>query len=78
MIIGKVGSKGELFPPKSIREQLGLQSGQKIVYRILNGRLVVEKYIELDEILSKTSKTEISFDEIKKDRDTLSEELANR
>ncbi|MHA1111512.1 MAG: AbrB/MazE/SpoVT family DNA-binding domain-containing protein [Promethearchaeota archaeon] len=78
MIVGKVGSKGELFPPKSIREQLGLKTGQKVVYRVLNGRMIVEKYIELDEILSKSSKIKISFDEIKKDRKAKSEELAKR
>ncbi len=78
MITGIVGSKGELFPPKSIREQLGLKKGQKIIYRVLNGRLIVEKYIELEEILSKSSKIEISFDEIKKDRKKLSEEISNR
>ncbi|TFG17457.1 MAG: hypothetical protein EU530_10565 [Promethearchaeota archaeon] len=78
MITGIVGSKGELFPPKSIREKMGLKKGQKIVYRVLNGRLIVEKYIELEEILSKSAKMEISFDELKKDREELSEEISNR
>jgi bifunctional DNA-binding transcriptional regulator/antitoxin component of YhaV-PrlF toxin-antitoxin module len=78
MITGKVGSKGELFPPKSIREQMGLKKGQKVVYRVLNGRMIVEKYLELDEILAKSPKIEISFDEIKKDRKELSEEITNR
>ena len=78
MITGIVGSKGELFPPKSIREKMGLKKGQKVVYRVLNGRLIVEKYVELEEILSKTAKIEISFDDVKKDRDKLSEEISNR
>ena len=78
MITGIVGSKGELFPPKSIREQLGLKKGQKIIYRVLNGRLIIEKYVELEEILSKSAKIEISFDEMKKDREELSEEISNR
>jgi len=78
MITGKVGSKGELFPPKSIREQMGLIKGQKIVYHVFNGRLIIEKYIELEEILAKSSKIEISFDEVKKDRKAMSEEISNR
>ena len=78
MITGIVGSKGELFPPKSIREKLGLKKGQKIIYRVLNGRLIIEKYIELEEILSKSAKVEISFNETKKDREELSEEISSR
>jgi hypothetical protein len=57
---------------------MGLKKGQKIIYRVLNDRLIVEKYIELEEILSKSPKIEISFDDIKKDRKALSEEISNR
>mgnify|MGYP003884868031 CR=1 FL=1 len=39
---GRVGSKGELFPPKEIREKLGLRPHTKVVYRVEGGKLVVE------------------------------------
>lgn len=73
---GKVGSKGELFPPKEIREQIKLTPGQTIIYRVLNGRLVVERIQTPAEILEKPSKIIISFEEIKKDRIRLSEEVS--
>lgn len=76
MYKGKVGSKGELFPPKEIREQINLKAGQAIIYRILNGRLIVERILTPEEILEKPSKTIISLDEIKKDRGRLSEEAS--
>jgi len=74
MVIGKVGSKGELFPPKHIREQLGLKSGQKVVFRINNGVLIIEKVLSVDEILQKPKKAVISIEEIKQDRFKLSED----
>jgi bifunctional DNA-binding transcriptional regulator/antitoxin component of YhaV-PrlF toxin-antitoxin module len=76
MYKGKVGSKGELFPPKEIREQINLKAGQSVVYRILNGRLIVERIQTLDEILEQPSKVIISFDEIKKERLKLSEDVS--
>jgi len=74
MVTGKVGSKGELFPPKEIREQLGLESGQEIEYRISNGTLIIEKILKPEEILAKPKKAIISFEELKKDRLNLSED----
>ena len=46
MITGRVGSQGEFFPPKSIMEQMGLKKGQEIIYRVLNERLIIEKFKE--------------------------------
>jgi bifunctional DNA-binding transcriptional regulator/antitoxin component of YhaV-PrlF toxin-antitoxin module len=74
MYKGKVGSKGELFPPKEIREQINLKAGQTITYRIVNGRLIVERILTPEEILEKPSKAIISLEEIKKNRLNLSED----
>ncbi|MFW9914169.1 MAG: AbrB/MazE/SpoVT family DNA-binding domain-containing protein [Candidatus Thorarchaeota archaeon] len=76
MYKGKVGSKGELFPPKELREQINLKAGQTIIYRIVNGRLIVEKILTPKEILEKPSKVIISLEEIKKDRLKLSEDFS--
>ncbi len=72
--IGVVGSKGELFPPKELREKIGLKVGQKVIYRDVNGRLVVEILPEAEEVLNRPSKVTVSFEEIKKDRQQLSHE----
>ena len=36
---GIVGKKGELFPPKEIRDMIGLKSGGEVIFRM---RLIVE------------------------------------
>ncbi len=37
-----VGKKGELFPPKKMRDELGLKSGSEVVFRVEKSRLIVE------------------------------------
>ena len=74
MSSGKVGSKGELFPPKDIREKMGLFPGQNIIYHVIQGRLIIEKILAPDEILKKQMKGKISLEEIKKNRLELSED----
>ena len=74
MSVGRVGSKGELFPPKELRLQSGLIEGQRVSYRVVNGRLVVERLLSPEEIFKKPSKVKVSFEEIKQDRLQLSED----
>ncbi|MCY3413141.1 MAG: AbrB/MazE/SpoVT family DNA-binding domain-containing protein [Candidatus Heimdallarchaeota archaeon] len=64
MSSGKVGSKGELFPPKSIRDSLGLESGDKVNYRIVQGKLIVEKIRPTEELLGKKGKIEVDPQEL--------------
>ncbi|MFW9915158.1 MAG: hypothetical protein ACFFGZ_06060 [Candidatus Thorarchaeota archaeon] len=72
---GKVGSKGELFPSKKIREAVGLSKDQRVKYSVINGRLIVERIPDPVELFSRPAKVIISREEIKKDRRQLSEEL---
>lgn len=76
MIKGKVGSKGELFPPKEIREQANLEIGHEVMYRVVHGVLMVERIYSPEEILKRPTKVKVTFEEIKKDRAKLSEELS--
>ena len=39
---GHVGSKGELYPPKKILEELGLKPGSRVLLKAESGRLIVE------------------------------------
>ena len=75
MSLGKVGSKGELFPPKELRLRIGLKEGQNVLYRVVSGRLVVEKLLEIEEIIAKPSKVTAPLNELKKDRLQLSEDV---
>ena len=68
----RVGSKGELFPPKEIREKLGLRACTKVIYKIESGRLVVEPIPSLKEVLQKKPVVEITLEEFYKFRRELS------
>jgi len=59
----RVGSKGELFPPKEIREKLGLRAHVKVIYKIEEGRLVVEPIPNLEDILKEPSSVEVTLEE---------------
>ena len=68
----RVGSKGELFPPKDIREKLGLHACTKVIYKIESGRLIVEVVPSLREVLKRKPVVEITLDEFQKFRRELS------
>jgi len=60
---GRVGSKGELFPPKDVREKLGLRPHTKVIFKVEGGRLVVEPIPSLEEVLEEPSPVEITLEE---------------
>jgi len=68
----RVGSKGELFPPKEVREKLGLRAHAKVIYKVEDGRLVVEPVPSLEEVLREPSSVEITHEEFHKHRKELS------
>lgn len=68
----RVGSKGELFPPKKMREKLGLNACTKVIYKIESGRLIVEPIPSLKEVLKKKPAVEITLEEFHKFRKELS------
>lgn len=68
----RVGSKGELFPPKEVREKLGLRAHAKVIYKIEEGRLVVEPVPSIEQILKETPSVEITLEEFHKLRKELS------
>ncbi|MEM2507112.1 MAG: AbrB/MazE/SpoVT family DNA-binding domain-containing protein [Nitrososphaeria archaeon] len=69
----RVGSKGELFPPKEIREKLGLKAHAKVIYKIEDGRLIVEPVPNLEEVLTEQPIIEIILQEFHKFRKELSQ-----
>jgi len=72
MAESRVGSKGELFPPKEMREKLGLRAHVKVIYKIEEGRLVVEPVPSLEEVLSEPASVEATLDELHEFRKELS------
>lgn len=70
----RVGSKGELFPSKEIREKLGLKPHTRVIYRVVDGRLVIEPVPDLKDLLCEPPELEITQDDLEKDRRKLSRE----
>jgi AbrB family looped-hinge helix DNA binding protein len=72
MQVSRVGSKGELFPPKEMRERLGLKACSKVIFKIESGRLIVEPVLTIKEVLERGTKVEITLEEFYRDRKELS------
>lgn len=72
MAESRVGSKGELFPPKKIREKLGLKPRSKVIYRIEEGKLIVEPIPTLEDVLKEPTLIEITLNEFRNFRRELS------
>jgi len=61
----KIGSKGEIIPPKEVRENLGLTKGQKIIMKVYSNRIIVQKIDSLEEVLNQPAETKISYHVLK-------------
>lgn len=68
----RVGSKDELFPPKEIREKLGLNAHTKVIYKIKNGKLIVEPMPNVEEILKEPPLAEVILQDFHQFRKELS------
>nr|MDO8117440.1 hypothetical protein [Candidatus Sigynarchaeota archaeon] len=73
--IGFVGSKGELYPPKKIKELLHLKPKTRVKYKVSpKGYLIVEIIHSLGDLLRKPSIARISIN----DTESLSEGMQER
>ena len=52
-----------MFLPKEIREKLGLRAHVKIIYKIEDGRLVVEPVPSLEDVLKEPPSVEVTLEE---------------
>lgn len=71
----RVGSKGELFPPKKIREKLGLKPHTKVIYRVEEGRLIVEPIPSIEDVLKESPFIEITLKDFHRFRRELSRKV---
>jgi len=71
----KVGSKGEIFPPKEIRNFLGLVPDQSIILSVVQDKLIIRKVASFQEILDQPAKVKISKQAWKKLKKEFNEEL---
>lgn len=68
----KVGSKGEIFPPKEIREKLGLHPGTEIDIKVEDRKLIVQPVLKVKDLLKEPAQVEITLEEFHKFRRELS------
>lgn len=73
-MILKIGSKGEIFPPKIIREKLGFEPNQPILLFVHQDQLIVRKIYSMEEILNVPPKTKISYHAWKQFKEELIED----
>jgi len=64
--VGIVGKKCDLYPPKEIRRLLGIKPGQKVVYKVENGKLIVEIIPSIEEAEKLPKFTETTIKEFEK------------
>jgi len=70
-----VGSKGELFPPKEIREKLGLHPHKRVIYKIEDDKLIVEPIPSIQEVFQEPSAIEITLQDFHKHRKEVSKKV---
>jgi AbrB family looped-hinge helix DNA binding protein len=68
----KVGSKGEIFPPKEMREKLGLRPGREIDFKVEDSKLIVRPIPRVRDLLKEPAQVEITAEEFHKFRRELS------
>jgi bifunctional DNA-binding transcriptional regulator/antitoxin component of YhaV-PrlF toxin-antitoxin module len=69
--IFKIGSKGELFPPKEIRDRLGLKPDQIVVASVIGNKMIVRKIVSPLETLKEPPRGKISVQALQQLRRTL-------
>ncbi len=71
----KIGSKGEIFPPKQVRERLGLVKDQSIILSVEGDKITIRKLESVESILQQPMKVVVSPSAMKELRHELSEDL---
>ncbi|MFQ6076955.1 MAG: AbrB/MazE/SpoVT family DNA-binding domain-containing protein [Candidatus Bathyarchaeia archaeon] len=64
---GIVGPKNELFPPKEVREALGIKRGQRILYLLKGKELVVRIVPSFEEALKQPKFAETTIKEFEEE-----------
>lgn len=64
---GTVGSKNELFPPKEVREALGIKRGRKVLYLLKGKELVVRIVPSFEEALKQPKFAETTVEGFEKE-----------
>lgn len=74
----KVGKKGELYTPKKLRLEMGLELGCEFIAKAKGEELILMKRKTIASLLEEEAIATVSEKEIKKERELLEKELLER
>jgi len=74
----KVGKKGELYTPKKLRSQMGLDPGSEFIAVVKDDEIILRKRKTIINLLEEDAIATISEKEVKKERGMLEKELLER
>jgi AbrB family looped-hinge helix DNA binding protein len=74
----KVGKKGELYTPKKLRLQLGLDPGSELIAQVKGEQIILRKRKTVISLLEEDTIAAVSEAEIKKGRELLEKGLLGR
>ena len=76
--IVKVGKKGELYTPKKLRVQIGLDPGSEFIAEVKGEKIILRKRKTITNLLEGDAIATVSEKEMKRERDVLEKELLER
>ena len=76
--IVKVGKKGELYTPKKLRLQIGLEPGCEFIAEVKGEEVILKKRKTIANLLDEDAIASVSEKEIKEERSVLEKELLER
>lgn len=74
----KVGKKGELYTPKKLRVQIGLDPGSEFIAEVKGEKIILRTRKTITNLLEEEAIATVSEEEVKKERDVLEKELLER
>ncbi len=77
-IVGHAGKRGELYPPKNLREAIGIHPGTKVIFRVVDSKLEVEPVPSLGDVLKMDAIAEVTLEELEQFRSDLADSLVRR
>ena len=74
----KVGKRGELYAPKKLRSQMGLDPGSELIAVLKGDDIILRRQKKIINLLEEDAIATISEKDIKKERERLEKELLGR
>ena len=74
----KVGKRGELYTPKKMRVQIGMQYGNEFIAAVKGEKIILEKRKTVIDLLEEDAIATVSENEIKEERKMLEKKLLER